>query len=264
MTLRADVSDGVCRCRLPGGRFLSTGFDGGVHVADAAYNVTVPEGWGDAGVRDLRSYVDDRLAGVGFTPGSGPALLTGVDQAHARIARNGEVSVVATAGVSNPAALPIGAAERDADRARSHEGTDRNRPIGTVNLVVGTDRDLAPGALANLVAVVAEAKAATLLSATGYPGTTSDAVVVASDPDGGSTEFSGSATPVGSATRACVRDALLASLSSRYDGLDDATGRVTGDGVPESVSDAEHGVVTDREATVSRIASIDRPDGPDR
>ncbi|MWV65120.1 adenosylcobinamide amidohydrolase [Halorubrum sp. JWXQ-INN 858] len=258
-----DVADGVCRFARPAGpvRFLSTGFDGGVRTSDAAYNVTVPEGWGDEGARDLRAYVEGRAAAAGFAIGStDPGLLTGVDQRHARVARLGTVTAVSTAGVSNPAALPVaGSARRDAaahdavaQDAIARDATDRDDgegnadrrhpPVGTVNLLVGTTRDLAPGALANLVAVAAEAKAATLLATTGFPGTTSDAIVVGSNPGGEPTEFSGSATAVGANARACVRDALVASLGSRYeDG-----------GVPGSVADAKHGVVTDRRADVSR------------
>ncbi|WP_281194105.1 adenosylcobinamide amidohydrolase [Halorubrum sp. F4] len=281
-----DVADGVCRFRRSGGptRFLSTGFDGGVRVADAAHNVTVPEGWDDAGGRDLREYVNGRVETAGFADvvsdgddeHAAPALLTGVDQEHARIARIDEATVLATAGVSNPAALPLPNEEVDAagtpevdvrsdvdpdatppagtpeDDVRSDVDPDATPPAGTVNLLVGADRSLASGALANLVAVAAEAKAATLLATVGFPGTTSDAVVVGCPPerdavDGESPdttgEFSGSATPIGSAVRACVRDAVRASLVSRYGpGLE---------GAPQSVATAKYGVVTDRSATVS-------------
>ena len=280
MTLGVDIADGVCRCRLSGGRFLSTGFEGGVRDADAAYNVTVPEGWGDAGARDLRSYVDGRIADAGFPADpDAPALLTGVDQHHARAACLDGVTVVATAGLSNPAALPVETGERpigtDASLADGDGDTpstdrdvdapsidrdvdaspvdgdgfsddaDRRPPPGTVNVLVGTDRDLSPGALANLVAVVAEAKATTLLAATGFPGTTSDAVVVGSDPSGKPAAFSGTATPVGAATRVCVRDAILASLASRYGDVEES--------IPAAVTDAEYGVVTDRHANPSPI-----------
>lgn len=271
-----DVADGVCRCELTNGRFLSTGFDGGFSRADAAYNLTVPDGWGDAGRRDLQTYVTERLTDAGFRSNrsagafessreadgdrgvSSPALLTGVDQQHARVARLASVTVVATAGISNPAALPVEStvdAARPTGRSvgdRSEDGVvtstkeppdDDRPPIGTVNLLVGTSRDLTRGALANLVAVVAEAKAATLLTTTGFPGTTSDAIVVASDPSGESTAFSGSATAVGSATRICVRDAVLASLDSRY----------AEESVANTVAEAEHGVVSDRRATVESL-----------
>ena len=252
----ADVDDGVCRFRQTDGpaRFLSTGFDGGVRVANAAYNVTVPEGWDDGGRRDLRAYVDGRIEDAGFADASvdAPALLTGVDQRHGRVARLDGATVLATAGVSNPAALPIpedlGPAV-DADAARTDSetaGDDTNPPAGTVNLLVGADRPLAPGALANLVAVAAEAKAATLLGTVGFPGTTSDAVVVGCPAKGdaaGDGTFSGSATPIGAAVRACVRDAVRGSLASRYG--------PELDGVPESVAAAEYGVVTERSARVS-------------
>ena len=275
---RADLADGVCRFSRPAGaaRFLSTGFDGGRCVADAAYNVTVPDGWGEAGPRDLGAYVADRVAAAaldgepGAAGGAGaagtagaagaaataadrdpPALLTGVDQRHARIARLDGATVLATAGVSNPAALPVASLDEAPTHTRGAavDGDDPP-PAGTVNLLVGVARPLEPGALANLVAVAAEAKAATLLATAGFPGTTSDAIVVGSPPaavdDADPAPFSGSATPVGSAVRSCVRDAVRSSLLSRYGaGLE---------GVPASVADAEHGVVTERSAAVSTPA----------
>jgi len=264
------VSDGVCRFWRPNRptRFLSTGFDGGEDIAGAAYNVTVPTGWGDDGQRDLRAYVSDRVttAGLGedntVQADGPPALLTGVAQRHARVARLDGATVLATAGVSNPAALPVPPTaagepstmrEHDEQRRDSGDQADRDRSTtrradGTVNLLVGVNRPLEPGALANLVSVVAEAKAATLLATVGVPGTTSDAVVVGCTPtdapEGRKTApFSGSATPVGAAVRACVRDALCVSLGSRY-GPDFAD-------APPSVAAAEYGVSTDRTAAVS-------------
>ena len=248
----ATVDEGVCRLRRPRTRWLSTGANGGGSVADAAYNVTVPEGWPET---DLAAYVRERRERAGFAD-DGPALLTGVDQSHARRARRGPVEVVATAGVSNPAGLPVGESDGEPSFDGKHEDDEPNRRgkegsradperVGTVNLLVGTSRALAPGALANLVAVAAEAKAATLLAATGFPGTTTDAVVVGCDPDGDPAAFSGSATVVGDAARICVRDAVLASLESRYGAANRR--------VPGSVAAAEYGVVADGEATVSRL-----------
>lgn len=241
------VREEVCRLRRPGTRWLSTGYDGGASRGGAAYLVSVPEGWGDV---DIQAYVGQRLDAAGF-PGSGPALLTGVSMRHARRARLGPVEAVATAGVSNPAALPVDDAEVSGDGdapERSADGGHTNRRhAGTVNVVVGTTRSLAPGALPNLVAVAAEAKAATLLARVGVPGTTSDAVVVGCDPDGEKAAFSGSATPVGSATRVCVRDAVSATLDARY-----------ADGSPpRSVDAAEYGVVSDSRARVERVADAD-------
>ncbi|KAB1192350.1 adenosylcobinamide amidohydrolase [Haloferax sp. MBLA0076] len=243
----ATQRDGVCRIYRPETRWLSTGYAGGESHGPVAYNVTVPDGWPET---DLDAYIDRRRTDAGFEE-TGPTLLTGVEQQHARRARFGPVEAIVTAGVSNPAALPMEFESEDADA--SEEGTlgETNRPsspsdddhLGTVNVVVGTTRALEPGALANLVAVAAEAKAATLLSRCGSPGTTTDAVIAASDPAGESESFSGSATPVGHAARVCVRDALLASLDSRYATVS----------IPRDVDSAQYGVVADDRADVSRI-----------
>ena len=221
----ATVRDGVCRLARPGTRWLSTGHAGGEHRAPAAYNCTVPEGWTRT---DLDAYVAERLGAAGFDDG-GPALLTGVHQRHARRARLGPVEAVATAGVTNPASLPV--------EVRT-DGGDAGYHAGTVNVVVGTTRALAPGALPNLLTVAAEAKATTLLELVGVPGTTTDAVVAACDPAGDPAQFSGSATVVGGAARACVRDAVAASLRSRH---------------PDGEYVAESGVVTEKRAAVSAL-----------
>ena len=241
------VRDGILQLARPHTRWLSTGYNGGFSTADAAYNITVPDGWDRT---DLDAYVDERLQAADFSV-PGPALLTGVEMRHARGARLGPVVAYATAGISNPAALPVdpsgdsGAqAETDAEHAvpgeRGRDGDDHE--FGTVNIVVGTTRELTQSARANLLTVVAEAKAATLLAAAGVPGTTTDAVIVGDDGTGPEATFSGSATPVGSAARACVRDALLATLDARY----------TDTAIPTSVDDADYGVRTDRHAEVFR------------
>ncbi|AGB37683.1 adenosylcobinamide amidohydrolase [Natronococcus occultus] len=234
--------DGVIRLARPGTEWLSTGWNGGRRSADSAYNVSVPEGWART---DLAAYADERLERAGFED-AGPVLFTGVDADHARGARCGPVTACATAGISNPAALPMSPAGGTLPEPSSVEDS----PTGTVNVLVTADRRLADGALANLVAVAAEAKAATLLVETGFPGTTTDAVVVGHDPDGEPAAFSGSATPVGAATRACVREAVQASLRARYE---DDTDR------PESLADATYGVSTDVQARV-----FEPSDGNDR
>ena len=226
--------EGVCRIAPRGAdqwHWLVTGHGGGFRAAGAAYNVTVPEGFDRT---DLDSYARERRTVAGFEP-PGPTLFTGVDVRHARGARFGPVTAVATAGLSNPAALPLDPAPDDQSR-----GSADDPPVGTVNLLVATDRALAPGTRAELLATAVEAKTATLLGATGFTGTTSDAVAVGCPPGGESASFAGSATPVGRAARACVRDALLASLEARYDGR-----RAE---LPASVAAADHGVVTDETA----------------
>lgn len=226
-----DRRDSAVRLRREGARWLSTAWDGGYCRADAAYNLTVPDGFART---DLDAYREERLADAGFDPG--PTLLTGVEMTHARCATSGPVTVVATAGLSNPAVLPVEQHSRQRD-GRPASDADDWRP-GTVNLLVGVDRALDDGALATVLATAVEAKAATLATVADAPGTTSDAVVVGSAPDAERAAFTGSATPVGSATRACVRDAVLASLDARYD-----------DG-PPTTADAEYGVVTDERPAV--------------
>lgn len=242
--LEPTIREGVLQARRPETKWLSTGFDGGRTRANAAYNVSVPDGWGET---DLRQYVDRRCSIAGFEA-PGPALLTGVDLVHARRGRLDGVEVIVTAGVSNPATLPVSVATDGKPAASDHQSeTDRSseyRP-GTINIILATTASLPPGALVNLVSVVTEAKTATLLALTGFTGTTSDAIVVGCDPAGPACEFSGSATAVGSAARACVRDALCASLRSRY----------ADEPIPESVEAAEYGVETTAHAAVD---SIDR------
>ncbi|RQG87129.1 adenosylcobinamide amidohydrolase [Natrarchaeobius halalkaliphilus] len=248
--------DGVLCVRDQETEWLSSGWNGGRTTADCAYNVSVPEGWNRT---DLEAYITDRLERARFAgesdpvgnqpaPVRAPVLLTGVDIEHARGARCGSVTAYATAGISNPAALPMEpTSEAGLEDVVSQPGETRTEgpeSPGTVNLIVGTTRALAPGALTNALAVAAEAKATTLLAETGFPGTTTDAIVVGHDPRGRRAAFSGSATPVGAATRACIREALRASLRSRY-GDSDAS-------VPNTVTDAADGVSTDVEARVFR------------
>lgn len=231
--IEVERTDDRLTLHRPGTRWLSTGFDGGTVTADVAHNLTVPEGFDRT---DLAAYARERL---GDAP-AGPTLLTGVSQRHARGARRGSVEVVATVGLSNPAVLPVepDAAPDPAPPAQAADSADCWRP-GTVNLFVTTTRALEDGARAGLLATAVEAKTATLRSAVGVPGTTSDAVVVGSDPDGTPAAFAGSATPVGRAARACVREAVLASLAARYD-----------DESPPTPEEARYGLRTDERASV--------------
>ncbi|RNJ25572.1 adenosylcobinamide amidohydrolase [Halosegnis longus] len=235
---RSDRRAGVCRLHGPATRWLSAGFDGGYAEGTSAYNVTVPEGFDRT---DLATYARERRREAEFD--DGPTLLTGVEQQHARGTRLDSVTAVATAGVSNPAGLPM---DPDGEPAEPNAGDTPPNP-GTVNVLLATTRRLPDGALASLLALVAETKAATLLHETGVPGTTSDAVIVGSARDGDPAQFAGSATAVGRAARACVREAVRESLASRY--ADTA--------LPKSVADAEYGV----ETTV-RAAVFDPSDTP--
>ena len=225
--------DGVLRVAREGTDWLSTGWRGGRRVADRAFILTVPADWRPD---DVECAVTEQVAAAGFDrDADDPVLLTGVHAENVRGARCGPVEAYATVGLSNPAALPMD--------PPGGELPDGELVAGTVNVLVGTTAGLSDGALANLVAVAAEAKAATLLQAVGVPGTTSDAVVVATDPGGRAAEYSGSATRVGAAARACVREAVLAGLDARY-GEDDP---------PASVTDARYGVSTDVRADVFEL-----------
>lgn len=229
VTLGGDWS----RLAIPGGRWLDTGVAGGLSRADCAVNLTVPT---DFDRRDLEAYVTERCESASVDP-DGPALLTAVEQADARGARAGTVTVVATAGLSNPASLPVPA---PAEREDTYEGIDESPPPGTVNLLVGTTRSLDDRGLAAALAAAVEAKTATLESLVGFSGTTSDAVAIGADPGGETTTFVGSSTGFGANLRACVREAVSASLDATY-----ADGEV-----PPDVEAAAHGTQTTRSATV--------------
>lgn len=238
--VETDVAGGLLRARAPGTRWLVTGHDGGFRDADAAYNVSVPAGFDR---EDLAAYVRERRERAGF-PTAGPALLTGVSMTHARGARAGPVEAIATAGLSNPARLPLDPGDDEPGDAEDGETTGDAGQPGTVNLLVTTTQALTDGGLASLLAATVEAKTATLHALTGFSGTTSDGAVVGSTATGGDpAAFAGSVTEVGGAARACVREAVTATLRSRYPEND----------YPTSVADAEYGVETSRVASVFRV-----------
>ncbi|MEF8781749.1 MAG: adenosylcobinamide amidohydrolase [Haloarculaceae archaeon] len=227
------VAASVCRLSLSG-RWLATGPDGGYRDGEAAYNVSVPEGFERT---DLDDYATERLRSAGFQR-DGPVLFTGADLSRARGARSGPVTAVATVGLSNPARLPVHdpASEAGSGTENSPGTVDPER--GTVNLLVATTRALSDGTLATLLGTAVEAKTATLCTVTGFSGTTTDAVAAGSALGGNKTQFTGSATDVGAATRVCVRDSILASLEAYSDSP------------PASVAEAEHGVVTGGRADI--------------
>jgi adenosylcobinamide hydrolase len=216
-------------------RWLSNGIGGGFVRADAAHNLTVPEGFDRA---DLERYTEERLGDCSV----GPTLLTGVRQTDARGARYGSVEAIATAGVSNPAVLPVGAGSSSAVRNDHTNDIDSDGGFepGTVNVFVGTARTLSESGLTGLFATAVEAKTATLVETVGCTGTTSDALVVGCGPGGEPESFAGSATELGNAVRVCVRDAISAALDARYEGD------------PPTPETATHGVLTAGSATVFR------------
>lgn len=199
------VSDGVLQYRREQTRWLSTGWRGGYSTEPAAHNVSVPEQWEHV---DLDAYAKRRREHAGFET-TGPTLFTGVDLSHARGARCGPVEAVTTAGLSNPATLPMNPKPTTTNRPTEHHP-------GTVNIILTTSIALTDGALTTLLSAVVEAKTATLLATANVTGTTTDAVVVGCDRNGEKQPFAGSATTVGATTRAAVRESVRASLASRY------------------------------------------------
>lgn len=228
--------DGICRLARPETRWLTTGWDGGYVTADDAINISVPSGFDRT---DLATYVTNRRERADM-PGNGPALLTGVDLVHARGARAGSVTTLATVGLSNPAALPLDPSG-ETDVRDPPDGHDPSR-AGTVNLLIGTRRALDDGTLASLLATAVEAKAVTLSGLTGFSGTTTDAIAVGCNPTGETAPFAGSGTDLGADTRACVREAIRASFESKYTPTDR----------PDTVADAANGAVTTRRADTFR------------
>lgn len=234
------VREGVLQYGLSETRWLSTGWNGGYRTAPVAYNVSVPEQWEEV---DLDAYAATRRKRAGFEV-TGPTLFTGVDLCHARRARCGSVEAVVTAGVSNPAALPMEPDPSDTDTTPSSNEAAGEWHPGTVNIILTTTEALTDGALATLLACVVETKTTTLLAETDIPGTTTDAVVVGCDRNGTKQPFAGSATAIGAAARACVRESVRASLASRYAETP----------LPESVTEAQHGVTTTQQADVFDVS----------
>lgn len=225
-----EQTDDRLTIRRPGTRWLSNGFNGGHVTADAAHNLTVPTGFERT---DLTRYVAKRL---GSAP-EGPTLLTGVQQVNARGARDDPIEVVATAGLSNPAVLPVG---ENLDAGGSYRSIpDRGFDPGTVNIFVCSAEPLTDGGLAGVLATAVEAKTATLSAIAGCTGTTSDAIAVGCPDEDGGAPFAGSATAIGNATRICVREAISGALAAHYDGIDD---------LPDH-EEAPHGIATTGRAT---------------
>lgn len=217
------IRDEVLQVRSSLTRWLSTGWNGGYHSSHTAYNITVPDGWNTI---DLDEYITQRRTEADFDS-DGPALLTGVHMKNARAATSGPVTAIATAGMSNPADLPI----------RTDGGTEIASP-GTVNVILHAATPVTQSALSGLLMTVIEAKTATLLAATGFPGTTTDAAIVGTATGNQEATFAGPATTLGAHARVCVRDAVLAALDARDQP------------VPTSVTEADSGVTTDQSTTV--------------
>jgi adenosylcobinamide amidohydrolase len=182
--------------------------NGGMVRASAIVNHQIAIG-DRAATERPRPYLQALVRRLGINPRAAVAMMTGVDPRKAsRVeARRGDLSVAAwcTAGCSN--ALRIG----DPATAGS------TRP-GTINLALVISQALAPCAMVEALAMVAEARAAAVLDAgvrstrTGRPATGTDCVAVASPLRGPAHIYCGKHTVLGeligkAAMRSC-RNAL--------------------------------------------------------
>jgi len=179
---------------------------------------------------------------------------------HAYGARLGSVVAYATVGLSNPAMLPMdptgvtGATDDAGDSEPGAAASTGNRPAtrygqpGSRNDAAARRRRGGEPRRGR-----GRGEGATLFAtAAGVPGTTTTRRGGRRRrPDrGAGGGFSGSATPVGAAARVCVRDAVRASLRSRYPDGD----------LPGPAADAEHGVVADERTAGFRAMTTDNND----
>lgn len=173
---------------------------GGIGTREWVVNATVPDGYArldpDVHLTEIAAALD--LAG------SGAGFLTAVDVREVVDRSEGGVHASVTAGVG---AHPTWAAAPAAVPATGP---------GTINAVCFAPVRLAPGALVNAVATVAEAKAQALWDA-GVPGTgtSTDATAVLCPADGPAEPFGGPRSPIGAALARVVHSAVSAALRSR-------------------------------------------------
>lgn len=225
-------SDGVLQFARQNTKWISSGWNGGITTAHSAYNISVPEPWERT---DLETYAENRRNQAGFST-AGPSLFTAVAIDHAYCASDASVTVIATAGLSNPTMYRPNPSESSTNAA------GRETP-GTVNLLLGIERNLPDHCLIEVLCGAIEAKTLTLYQETGIPSTTTDAVIAGSAPTGKQSRFAGSATALGQAVRRCTRDAILASLHSRYPEQQ----------YPRDKTDAEYGITLTGNTTITAI-----------
>lgn len=141
-----------------------------------------------------------------LAPGAGTAFMTAVDVRDVVHATDGGVRVSVTTGIGaypTWAAGPAGLAET----------------VGTINAVCWLPVRLAPAAMVNAVATVAEAKAQALFEA-GVPGTgtPTDAIAVLCPTDGPAEPYGGPRSAIGGPLARAVHSAVSAGLSPSYPG----------------------------------------------
>ncbi len=177
---------------------LSSGvLGGGFGLRSWVVNATVSHQYARL---DPAVHLAEIAAALGLS-GAGVGLLTAVDVREVEHREDDGVRVAVTTGIG---AHPTWAAGPAAAPAA---------PVGTINAVCWLPVRLAPAALVNVVATVAEAKAQALAEA-GVPGTgtPTDSVTVLCPPTGPEHPFGGPRSPVGGAVARAVHGAIRARL----------------------------------------------------
>lgn len=167
----------------------SAPYNGGYRVADAIANVQVLKEF-DCDYREVMRQFGARLSLDNFV-----GLLTAAPVAKSVVLEEGGVTVIVSAGLGG------------------------SLKAGTVNTIAVVERDLAEPAMANLIIVVSEAKAAAFrdldIRADGHPatGTVTDAVAIACT-GGAIAEFAGPATEVGRTVMRLTLEGTKAALAA--------------------------------------------------
>ncbi|MBN1110135.1 MAG: adenosylcobinamide amidohydrolase [Methanomassiliicoccales archaeon] len=192
----------------------STILNGGLGSTDSVLMVQVPMHYDHANpVAHLRQLVSE----LGMPPDT-VCFMTAADLHRAfsaeEVCHNGTSAIaLVTAGISNS----INAGES------SREGMVPHRQVGTINIVVITDKPLEDCGLANAIMTVTEAKTAALRDH-GVPGTgtTSDAVLVVCPRDGERCPWSGTGSDHGISMAMAVRRGVGSSISKWNGGNGDS------------------------------------------
>lgn len=170
---------------------------GGLGPRHWVVNATVPAGYARL---DPDVHLTEIATALGLD-GPGTGFLTAVDVREVVHRAEGGVRASVTTGVGHPtwaAAAPQAVAVE---------------APGTINVVCFSPVRLAPAALVNAVATVAEAKAQAL-DESGVPGTGTgtDATAVLCPADGAEEPFGGPRSPIGAALARVVHSAVCAAL----------------------------------------------------
>lgn len=174
-------------------RAVSTGVDGGLREASTLLNHTVPE---DFDHDDPLSYIQGLLAKRGYE-NDAFGLLTAVWMQNLCVLQYDYITVFVTAGVTNP----------NPDPTKPH----------TINIIVVSGEGMSDAALLETIITATEAKAHALrLLGRDFTGTTSDAVIAASEGDTVHT-YAGTFTDPGKRIYAAVLHGVMEAVK-RHEG----------------------------------------------